>query len=300
MRGVHELSAPAGGRREPPRRRSPCRSCTTYKSYGTRRTSRQCRWAAPPLHSLLPPAVPAGDRIMAGRDHDRWIADRMRHIESSGIRKVFDLARSLKDPVNLSIGQPRLRRARADQGRRPRRHRPRRQRLHRHAGHPRAARQDRRRRARAATATTTARSSSPAAPAAAWCSPCCCTVNPGDEVIVFDPYFVMYPHLVTLAGGTTVLRRHLSRLPHRRRPRPRRPDAAHQGHPRQQPRQPDRPRLRRATQLRDLAAAGPASATSCSSATRFTAPSATTARSPARRSSTTTCWSSTASARPTA
>src|SRR5271166_2566945 len=36
----------------------------------------------------------------------RWIADRMQHIESSGIRKVFELARSLKDPVNLSIGQP--------------------------------------------------------------------------------------------------------------------------------------------------------------------------------------------------
>jgi len=30
----------------------------------------------------------------------------MRHIDSSGIRKVFELARSLKDPVNLSIGQP--------------------------------------------------------------------------------------------------------------------------------------------------------------------------------------------------
>src|SRR5437016_14572098 len=38
--------------------------------------------------------------------HDRWIAERMHHIESSGIRKVFELARSLKDPVNLSIGQP--------------------------------------------------------------------------------------------------------------------------------------------------------------------------------------------------
>src|SRR5436189_1571270 len=38
--------------------------------------------------------------------HDRWIAERMRHIDSSGIRKVFELARSLKDPVNLSIGQP--------------------------------------------------------------------------------------------------------------------------------------------------------------------------------------------------
>ena len=38
--------------------------------------------------------------------HDHWIADRMRSIEVSGIRKVFDLARSLKDPVNLSIGIP--------------------------------------------------------------------------------------------------------------------------------------------------------------------------------------------------
>ena len=44
--------------------------------------------------------------MAAGRDPDRWIAERMRHIESSGIRKVFELARSLKDPVNLSIGQP--------------------------------------------------------------------------------------------------------------------------------------------------------------------------------------------------
>ena len=29
-------------------------------------------------------------------------------------------------------------------------------------------------------------------------------VNPGDEVIVPDPYFVAYPHLVTLAGGKAV------------------------------------------------------------------------------------------------
>src|SRR5262249_19581788 len=38
--------------------------------------------------------------------HDHWIADKMRSIEVSGIRKVFDLAANLKDPVNLSIGQP--------------------------------------------------------------------------------------------------------------------------------------------------------------------------------------------------
>jgi len=37
---------------------------------------------------------------------DSWISDRMQHIEVSGIRKVFELGRSLKDPVNLSIGQP--------------------------------------------------------------------------------------------------------------------------------------------------------------------------------------------------
>src|SRR5882724_6670740 len=35
-----------------------------------------------------------------------WIAERMKHIDASGIRKVFELGRSLKDPVNLSIGQP--------------------------------------------------------------------------------------------------------------------------------------------------------------------------------------------------
>ncbi len=38
--------------------------------------------------------------------HEHWIAERMRGIEVSGIRKVFDLAANLKDPVNLSIGQP--------------------------------------------------------------------------------------------------------------------------------------------------------------------------------------------------
>ena len=34
------------------------------------------------------------------------ITDRSRRIDSSGIRKVFDLAARIEDPVNLSIGQP--------------------------------------------------------------------------------------------------------------------------------------------------------------------------------------------------
>ena len=35
-----------------------------------------------------------------------WIAERTRAFDSSGIRKVFDLAAKLEDPINLSIGQP--------------------------------------------------------------------------------------------------------------------------------------------------------------------------------------------------
>ena len=37
---------------------------------------------------------------------DSWIARRTASFDSSGIRKVFDLAAQLKDPINLSIGQP--------------------------------------------------------------------------------------------------------------------------------------------------------------------------------------------------
>ena len=135
--------------------------------------------------------------------HDRWIADRMQHIESSGIRKIFELARSLKDPVNLSIGQPHFdvpapikaaAKAAIDHG----------QNgytvtqgipelrgkiaTHIQARYPRADRE----------VFITSGTSGGLVLALL------CTVNPGDEVIVFDPYFVMYPHLVALAGGKTV------------------------------------------------------------------------------------------------
>src|SRR5262245_58082025 len=40
--------------------------------------------------------------------HDHWISERAKLVEVSGIRKVFDLAAHLRDPVNLSIGQPQL------------------------------------------------------------------------------------------------------------------------------------------------------------------------------------------------
>ncbi|HBI42154.1 MAG TPA: aspartate aminotransferase [Planctomycetales bacterium] len=141
--------------------------------------------------------------MAANRDPDRWIADRMRHIESSGIRKVFELARSLKDPVNLSIGQPDFDvpepiKAAA------------------HAAIDRGA--------NAYTVTqgipelrakihANVRKLYPnddrevfitSGTSGGLVLALLCTVNPGDEVVVFDPYFVMYPHLVTLAAGTTI------------------------------------------------------------------------------------------------
>lgn len=39
-------------------------------------------------------------------DFDRLLTDRCRLVDASGIRKVFDLGAKLKDPINLSIGQP--------------------------------------------------------------------------------------------------------------------------------------------------------------------------------------------------
>jgi aspartate aminotransferase/aminotransferase len=133
---------------------------------------------------------------------DRWIAERMSDIESSGIRKVFELARSLKDPVNLSIGQPHFdvpapvkaaARDAIDQGRNA---------YTMTQGIPelraRIADDVRRRYGHADRQVLVTSGTSGGLVLALLC-----TVNPGDEVIVLDPYFVMYPHLVSLAGGTT-------------------------------------------------------------------------------------------------
>jgi aspartate aminotransferase/aminotransferase len=139
----------------------------------------------------------------AAHPADRWIADRMRSIESSGIRKVFELARSLTDPVNLSIGQPDFdvpepikaaAHAAIDAGANG---------YTVTQGIPELRTKllaDVRRRYPRADRELFVTSGTSGGLVLALCA----TVNPGDEVIVFDPYFVMYPHLVTLAGGTTV------------------------------------------------------------------------------------------------
>jgi aspartate aminotransferase/aminotransferase len=133
----------------------------------------------------------------------RWIAERMNHIEVSGIRKVFELTRSLKDPVNLSIGQPHFdvpepiksaARSAIDQGANgytvTQGIADLRQKIQQavHKRYPRADRE----------VLVTSGTSGGLLLALF------CTVNPGDEVIFFDPYFVSYLHIVTLAGGKSV------------------------------------------------------------------------------------------------
>jgi aspartate aminotransferase/aminotransferase len=134
---------------------------------------------------------------------EHWIAERMQHIESSGIRRVFELARELKDPINLSIGQPHFdvpepikaaARSAIDRGANaytvtqgiPEL----RDKIRAHV----ARRYPHRDRDVVVTAGTSGGLSLAIH----------ATVNPGDEVIVFDPYFALYPHLIKLAGGRAV------------------------------------------------------------------------------------------------
>ena len=43
---------------------------------------------------------------LTGDPAERWLSERIKVIESSGIRRVFDLGATLKNPINFSIGQP--------------------------------------------------------------------------------------------------------------------------------------------------------------------------------------------------
>lgn len=133
-----------------------------------------------------------------------WLADRTAQFDSSGIRKVFDLAARMTDPIDLSIGQPdfpvndavkdaAIAAIRGDrngysvtQG----------------VGELRErlqARVDAQWRHGDRRLLVTSGTSGALVLAVL------ALVNPGDEVIVFDPYFVMYPALVGMVGGRAVL-----------------------------------------------------------------------------------------------
>lgn len=128
------------------------------------------------------------------------IAERMSRIDASGIRKVFALAARMQDPINLSIGQPdydvdevvketaiaaiqsgfnqytqtwgteELRKAVSDYYRRE-------------------------------FGTPLENVMITSGVSGGLFLALLATVNPGDEVLFADPYFVMYKHLVNLLGG---------------------------------------------------------------------------------------------------
>ena len=132
-----------------------------------------------------------------------WIAKRTEHVDSSGIRKVFDLAAQLENPINLSIGQPdfavpdTIKQAAVDaingdkngysltQGVPALRERLQAD-VDARYGHA-----DRRVLVTSGTSGALVLS-------------LLAMVDPGDEVICFDPYFVMYPALTGMVGGKIV------------------------------------------------------------------------------------------------
>lgn len=133
----------------------------------------------------------------------KYLADRTSRIDSSGIRKVFALAGSLKDPVNFSIGQPDfdvpepIKEAAIQ-----------------------AIREGSNRYSQTAGETVLVEKiKSQAMQDYGWDNPQVMVtsgvsgglqlafmslINPDDEVIVPDPYFVIYKHMINLLGGKCV------------------------------------------------------------------------------------------------
>src|SRR5436853_2054181 len=138
------------------------------------------------------------------RSESDFISSRAHAVDASGIRKVFDLAAKMKDPINLSIGLPDFdvpegaKRAAIDaiqsgqnrytqtQGIAPLRERLRAE-LTREIG-----------RDVGEVLITSGVSGGLFLAILA-------IINPGDEAIFLDPYFVMYKHLLTMAGGQPVI-----------------------------------------------------------------------------------------------
>lgn len=134
---------------------------------------------------------------------ESWLAARCGAVEVSGVRKLFELARALKDPINLSIGQPHFdvpepvkaaAKAAIDAG---------------HNGYTvtqgvpellAALRADLRARFPGQDRDVIVTSGTSGGLLLALLA----TVNPGDEVVTPDPYFVAYPNLVATVGGTLV------------------------------------------------------------------------------------------------
>src|SRR5437764_1844078 len=133
-----------------------------------------------------------------------YISRRAHGVDASGIRKVFDLAAKMKDPINLSIGLPDFdvpdaaKQAAIDAIR---------------AGHNRYTQTQGiaplRERLRKELSAEIGRDVGDvlitSGVSGGLFLAILATIDPGDEAIFLDPYFVMYKHLLTMAGGKPVL-----------------------------------------------------------------------------------------------
>jgi aspartate/methionine/tyrosine aminotransferase len=133
-----------------------------------------------------------------------WIADRTRAFDSSGIRKVFDLASQLEDPINLSIGQPDFAVPEPVQGACIEAIRSGKNGYSLTQGMP-VLREKLQERIDGEYRHADRRLFVSSGTSGGLVLTLLSMVNPADEVIVFDPFFVMYPSLVKLVGGTPVL-----------------------------------------------------------------------------------------------
>lgn len=133
-----------------------------------------------------------------------FVSRRALGVDASGIRKVFDLAARMKDPINLSIGLPDfdvpepVKLAAIDSIR---------------AGHNRYTQTQGiaplRERLRADLSREVGRDVGEvlitSGVSGGLLLAMLATIDPGDEAIFLDPYFVMYKHLLTVAGGKPVI-----------------------------------------------------------------------------------------------
>jgi aspartate aminotransferase/aminotransferase len=134
----------------------------------------------------------------------RWIAKRAGTFEASGIRKVFDLAAKLTDPINLSIGQPdfdvppEARKAMIDAVNSAK------------GGYTptqglAVLRETIQKRIDEKYHHTDRSVFMASGTSGALILTMLVAIDPGDEVIFFDPYFVMYDATVKMAAGTPVI-----------------------------------------------------------------------------------------------
>jgi len=137
-----------------------------------------------------------------GTNTKRFIAERAARIGTSGIRRIFDLGAKLKDPVDLSIGQPDFTvpqnikaslRGAIDADRNG---------YTTTRGIPELRERISQEMAREFDWKPDVLVTSGVSGGLMLSMIAC--LNPGDEVLIPDPYFVSYPILIELAGGVTI------------------------------------------------------------------------------------------------